>query len=109
MSETPHRQFVGDRKFLTTAIPTGKPAAATPTPTLSDVQGEGRRSRGAGGDTLPQPEHRFDVLCLDRKTGKILWQKTAKVAAPHEGYHRVYGSFGKNKSGSGLRFCDSFG
>ena len=86
----------GDRIFLTTAIPTGKPAAATPTPTPSDVQGEGRRSRGAGGDTSPQPEHRFDVLCLDRKTGKILWQKTAKVAAPHEGYHRVYGSFASN-------------
>ena len=86
----------GDRIFHTTAIPTGKPAAATPAPTTSDVQGEGRRGRGAGGDTGPQPEHRFDVLCLDRKTGKVLWQKTAKVAAPHEGYHRVYGSFASN-------------
>ena len=83
----------GDRIFLTTAIPTGKPAAAAPTP---EVQGEGRRGRGAGGDTAPQPEQRFEVLCLDRKTGKILWQRTAKVAAPHEGYHRVYGSFASN-------------
>lgn len=83
----------GDRIFLTTAIPTGKPAAPAPTP---EVQGEGRRGRGAGGDTSPQPEQRFEVLCLDRKTGKILWQKTAKVAAPHEGYHRVYGSFASN-------------
>jgi outer membrane protein assembly factor BamB len=33
---------------------------------------------------------------LDRKTGKILWQKTARVATPHEGYHRVYGSFASN-------------
>lgn len=41
-------------------------------------------------------EHRFDVLCLDRKTGKILWQRTAKVATPHEGYHRAYGSFASN-------------
>ncbi|HEX6186736.1 MAG TPA: PQQ-binding-like beta-propeller repeat protein [Pyrinomonadaceae bacterium] len=85
----------GDRIFLTTAIPTGKPASTAPTP-APDVQGEGRRGRGAGGDTAPQPEQRFEVLCLDRKTGKILWQKTAKVAAPHEGYHRVYGSFASN-------------
>ena len=85
----------GDRIFLTTAIPTGKPAAPAPT-SSPDVQGEGRRGRGAGGDTAPQPEQRFEVLCLDRKTGKILWQKTAKVAAPHEGYHRVYGSFASN-------------
>ena len=85
----------GDRIFLTTAIPTGKPAPPVPTPEPG-VQGEGRRGRGAGGDTSPQPEQRFEVLCLDRKTGKILWQKTAKVAAPHEGYHRVYGSFASN-------------
>lgn len=92
----------GDRIFLTTAIPTGKPAptVSTPTPqatqTASGAQGEGRRSRGPGGDTGPQAEHRFEVLCLDRETGKILWQKTAKVATPHEGYHRVYGSFASN-------------
>jgi outer membrane protein assembly factor BamB len=31
--------------------------------------------------------HKFDILCLDRGTGKILWQKTAKEDAPHEGHH----------------------
>jgi outer membrane protein assembly factor BamB len=36
------------------------------------------------------------VLALDRKSGKILWQRTAKVATPHEGYHRAYGSFASN-------------
>ena len=92
----------GDRIFLTTAIPTGKPAPAVPTPTPQATQtpatgqGEGRRGRGPGGDTGPQAEQRFEVLCLDRKTGKILWQKTARVATPHEGYHRVYGSFASN-------------
>jgi outer membrane protein assembly factor BamB len=89
----------GDRIFLTTAIPTGKPAPAEPTPSAnppSGGQGEGRRGRGAGGDTAPQAEHKFEVLCLDRKSGKIIWQRTAKIAAPHEGYHRVYGSFASN-------------
>lgn len=92
----------GDRIFLTTAIPTGKPAPAAPAPTPAPTpaatggQGEGRRGRGPGGDAGPQAEQRFEVLCLDRKTGKILWQKTAKIATPHEGYHRQYGSFASN-------------
>ena len=51
---------------------------------------------GPGGDGGPQVEHKFDVLCLDRKTGKILWQRTAKTAVPHEGGHNTYGSFASN-------------
>jgi outer membrane protein assembly factor BamB len=99
----------GDRIFLTTAIPVAKPPA-TPT-TMGAPQGsnqfqgssqpqgggqQGGAQRGRGGNVAPQVEHRFDVLCLDRKTGKILWQQTAKVATPHEGYHRAYGSFASN-------------
>jgi len=75
-TEIPGRGFStpaiwGDRIFVTTAIPTGT---------------------GAG----PVVEQRFEVLSLDRRTGKILWQKTAKIATPHEGYHRAYGSFASN-------------
>ncbi len=102
----------GDKIFLTTAIPTGKPASAPPpkdaapqasapsAPSGNQPSGSSgaqqRRGRGPGGDTGPQAEHKFDVLCLDRKTGKLLWQRTAKVAVPHEGYHRAYGSFASN-------------
>ena len=83
----------GDRVFITTAIPTGKPAPA-PTPTPSEqAQGNQRRAGGGAGPLL---EHRFEVMALDRRTGKILWQRTAKVATPHEGYHRAYGSFASN-------------
>ncbi len=97
-TEIPGRGFStpviwGDRIFLTTAIPTGKPPAQ-PTPTPEATTGPGERRRGR--DTGPQAEHKFDVMSLDRKTGKVLWQKTAKVAVPHEGYHRVYGSFASN-------------
>jgi hypothetical protein len=67
----------GDKIFLTTAIPTGKPQ---PSPASSD-QSEGRR--GPGGGASANIEHRFEVICLDRKTGKIVWQKTARVATPH--------------------------
>ncbi len=77
----------GDRIFLTTAVKTGafEPAAAP--------AAGGRGSQTAPG---PQAEHKFDVLCLDRKNGKIVWQRTAKTAVPHEGFHSTYGSFASN-------------
>ncbi|HKS09938.1 MAG TPA: PQQ-binding-like beta-propeller repeat protein [Pyrinomonadaceae bacterium] len=104
-AEIPGRGFStpvmwGDRIFLTTAIPSGKPAAeAAPAPA------EGRR---AGGGAGPLVEHKFEVLCLDRKTGKLLWQRTAKVATPHEGYHRAYGSFASNSPITDGRYVYAF-
>jgi len=92
----------GNKIFLTTAIPTGKPSApapakdgAAPGPSPSATSGAqpGGGEQRRGRDSGSQAEHKFEVLCLDRKTGKLLWQKTAKVAVPHEGYHRAYGSF----------------
>jgi outer membrane protein assembly factor BamB len=75
--------IAGHRMFLTTAVPTG--------------QGSGPRSAGrAGGGADSGLEHRFEVLAIDRTTGKLLWQRTAAVATPHEGYHRTYGSFASN-------------
>jgi outer membrane protein assembly factor BamB len=75
--------IAGTRLFLTTAVPTGT------------VTRPGVRSRAGGGadDGL---EHRFEVIAVDRQTGKIAWQRTATTATPHEGYHRTYGSFASN-------------
>ncbi|MFN0088237.1 MAG: PQQ-binding-like beta-propeller repeat protein [Blastocatellia bacterium] len=75
----------GNRMFLTTAIPTGKKGPVSPTGATHPQGGT-----GAG------EEQRFVVLCLDRKTGKTLWERTASTAVPHEGYHRAYGSFASN-------------
>jgi outer membrane protein assembly factor BamB len=99
----------GDRIFLTTAIPTGKPAAA-PSPEAAAQGGDRRGGRGPGGGAGSLVEHHFNLLALDRKTGKILWQRTAKVATPHEGYHRAYGSFASNSpSTDGKYVYVSFG
>jgi outer membrane protein assembly factor BamB len=81
----------GDRIFVTTAI-----KVATDTPPQPAETPEASGGRGRGGDPRPQGDHKFNVLCLDRKTGKILWEKTATIAAPHEGFHRAYGSFASN-------------
>jgi outer membrane protein assembly factor BamB len=80
----------GDKIFVTTAVPTGAPAAAE----AEDTARPGRRGFGRGGG--PQAEQKFMLLCLDRKTGKLLWERVATVAAPHEGYHPQYGSFASN-------------
>ncbi len=65
----------GDYVFLTTAIKTGTPAlAAQP---AAEPAAPGGRGRGPGGSG-PQVEHKFDVLALDRETGKILWQRTGE-------------------------------
>ena len=79
----------GDKIFLTTAVPTGSvPAGASAEPAA------GRR--GPMGSSGPQPEQKLMLLCYDRRTGKLLWDRVAKVATPHEGYHPRYGSFASN-------------
>ena len=77
----------GNRLFLTTAIPTDKAATAA-----APAAG-GRR---AGGGSGAGQEHRFEVMAVDRQTGKLMWRRTATTAVPHEGYHHIYGSFASN-------------
>ncbi|MBL0158073.1 MAG: PQQ-like beta-propeller repeat protein [Bryobacterales bacterium] len=57
--------IAGKRIFLTTAIP------------KTDAAGE----------------HKFVIMALDRDTGKVLWERTAIEAVPHERYHQRYGSY----------------
>ncbi len=75
-----HGEFV----FLTTAVPT-HPQAPEPEPPAEE--GRGRMSAG------PPEEHSFELHCLDRKSGATRWKAVARVATPHEGFHRSYGSF----------------
>jgi len=100
--EVPGRGFStpviwGDRIFLTTAVPTGKGPQPAPPPEQSQNP-EGRRQGrgGPGGGVGVGEEQKFVVMCLDKKTGKTIWERVAKTATPHEGYHRQYGSFASN-------------
>jgi outer membrane protein assembly factor BamB len=99
----------GDKIFLTTAIPTGKTTAA-PAPEPAN-QGGGRPGGGRGGPgggAGANQEHQFVVLCLDKKTGKILWQKLATTSSPHEGYHGKYGSFASNSPATDGKYVYAF-
>ncbi len=95
----------GDRIFLTTAVPTG--AAAPPAPAENPEPG-GRRRRGPGGGGAVGVEHRFVVLSVDRNTGKVIWERTARLAKPHEGHHPQYGSFASNSPLTDGRYVYAF-
>jgi len=56
--------------FITTAIRTDK---------RNKIEGK--------GGIKPTHVLQFDLLALDRRTGKLLWQRTARQQAPHEGTH----------------------
>jgi outer membrane protein assembly factor BamB len=95
----------GEQIFLLAAIPTGKNVAEYPSAVPGTIlagqqqgnnrpaqgqEGQGRR-RGGGGfgrGEKPTEEHQFVILSIDRKTGKTLWQQTARQEVPHEGHHQ---------------------
>jgi len=79
----------GEKMFLTTAIPTGKFDSGV-------AEAASQRRTNPNGGSAEGEEHKFTVLCVDRNTGKTLWERVARTAIPHEGYHRFYGSFASN-------------
>lgn len=95
----------GDRVFILTAIAPEKPAtpeAAPPPAAAAEGQppaagpgGERRRGGGGGGgfgrSDKPTEKIQFTILCLDRNSGKTLWQKVAREEVPHEGHHQDHG------------------
>lgn len=95
----------GSKLFLTTAVPLEDPPGATEDPP------EGGRGRGRGGfRTVPLVRSAFLVMCLDRNTGEVLWERVAKEDTPHEGYHRAYGSHASySPVTDGERLYASFG
>jgi outer membrane protein assembly factor BamB len=79
--------------FFQTAIDTGKPGTAGAQPAQPEQPAApARGGRGMPGGASPKTVWKFDLICMDRATGKIIWQKTAAEAMPHEG-HQETGSF----------------
>ncbi|MCI0694827.1 PQQ-like beta-propeller repeat protein [candidate division KSB1 bacterium] len=66
----------GDRIFITTAVPYGEALQ----PKYSDASG--------AHDILPiTHRHRFMVIAVSRRDGKILWERIVREEIPHEGAH----------------------
>ncbi len=68
----------GDRVYVLTAAPVGAELAASHT-----------ASRGP---------LRYMVLALDRKTGKTVWERTAREEPPHEGAHQQFGTYASSSA-----------
>jgi outer membrane protein assembly factor BamB len=66
----------GNLVFVSTAIPVG----------ASDA--EAHAARG----TSPGP-HKYVVLALDRKDGRIVWERVVREDAPHEASHQEWGTW----------------
>lgn len=58
-----------------------------------------------------QPKHfyQFEVISLDRSTGKELWRRTANEAVPHEGHHETHSYAAGSPTTDGKRIYASFG
>jgi outer membrane protein assembly factor BamB len=99
-----------DKIFVLAAEVTDKPAGAAQTAAAGTIQlaagrgggapggggfgggfgggrGGGRGGPGGGASVY----WKFEVLCFDRSTGKLLWQKTAREEVPHEGHQESGG------------------
>jgi len=95
----------GDKIFFQTAVKTDKKAGTEPEPAK---EGEGGGRRRPGGKK-PKNIYKFNVVCLDRKAGKQLWEKTVSEILPHEGHHGDHGLASYSPVTDGKSIWASFG
>jgi outer membrane protein assembly factor BamB len=57
----------------------------------------------------PENLFQFIVLCLDRESGKVLWQQVATEQQPHEGHHGHHGFASASVTTNGEMLFASFG
>jgi outer membrane protein assembly factor BamB len=73
----------GDRMFVLSAVPIGVDGAASHAP------------RGA---VQPRDRYRFVVLAIDRRTGRTIWERTAREEQPHEATHGDNGTYASSSA-----------
>ncbi len=67
-----------DKIFIQTAIESAPPKPETETPPEENQRRRRRRTLST---------YKFDILCLNRSSGDVIWQKTLRETVPHEGMH----------------------
>ena len=76
----------GDQIFITSAVSLDKKASAEAVERLKEAQPEWLQSTGSGN--IPEYIQQFVVYSINRKNGKIIWQKAVREQFPHEGTHK---------------------
>jgi outer membrane protein assembly factor BamB len=69
--------------FVLTAVPTGIVGAATHEPR---------------GEVVPRLPHQMKVVAIDRRTGRLLWERTAREEVPHEGAQQENGTWASSSA-----------
>ena len=87
-----------DRVFITTAIPYGE-----------DLPPRYSQAPGAHDNVPVTRRHRFVVIALDRRDGRILWQRTMREALPHDGHHQTASLASSSAVTDGEHVYASFG
>jgi outer membrane protein assembly factor BamB len=91
----------GDHVFVATAVDTGQVAKAEDLP-KPDPKLERKT-------TAPNTYHQFILICFERKTGKVRWQKIACERVPHEGHHPSHSYAAGSPTTDGKHVWVSFG
>jgi outer membrane protein assembly factor BamB len=73
----------GDRLYLLTAVPVGLTAD---------------ESHKARGGIEPRHIYRFTTVAIDRRTGKIVWERVATEEKPHESTHPLNGTWASSSA-----------
>ena len=69
---------LGDRLYILTAVPAGADLASS--------------------HAAARTKNRYVVMALDRKTGKTVWEQTAREEEPHEGTHNQFGTYASSSA-----------
>lgn len=91
----------GDRIFVLSATKTDRVATAAELPA--------RDQRFETKTEPPTHFYKFIVLCIDRKSGKVLWEKVAAEKVPHEGHHETHSYAAGSPTTDGRFLYASFG
>jgi outer membrane protein assembly factor BamB len=83
-----------DRSLPVTGEPISQPlitAAEMAPPAPGGQRDQGQRRGGGMNADEPTNVYQYNLVCMDRATGKVLWEKTASEAMPHQGHHADHG------------------
>lgn len=103
-----------DRLFLLSARPAKETASQDGSwddlePVAYLQRGAGDRGPRSRGAPAPRDAYEFLVICLDRHTGKTLWERVARREVPHEGLHETNTFASSSPVTDGQRLYASFG
>jgi outer membrane protein assembly factor BamB len=76
----------GDKIFITTAISLDKPVDPEKLKAMEAKVPAWMKKRRMS--RMPKKIQQYRVLCIDRTSGKVIWEKNVKEGLPHQGVHR---------------------